>query len=153
MTVHNYQPVKRYVTRRLPCRSCGKIVSRNFVGECTVNPFNKNAAGEICSTSEVAQQSMGVAERAANKAQADGVECRECEDKPNREALLAFANGVPLSPRSREAQTLLDRGNVKEIYEHKHCAECGHTNWTLTGYELTPLGHRVVDKHGKRATA
>jgi hypothetical protein len=50
---HVYEQVTQRVTKNLPCPSCGKKVRRSTTISNTVNPFNKNADGEIRTRAEV----------------------------------------------------------------------------------------------------
>ena len=48
-----YEQVTQQATKNLPCPSCGKKVRRSTTISNTVNPFNKNAEGEVRSRAEV----------------------------------------------------------------------------------------------------
>lgn len=145
---YTFEVVSRQVTRKLPCRECGKTLSRTFRCECTVNPFNKGPDGEMLGREEVAKQSLASAERQADAAEAEGVVCQTCADAPQREALLAFADGTPLPERSwgNPTDILLDRGNIEEVRDRSPCPHCEQDQWKLIGYRLTDKGQRMAEK-------
>ena len=54
MIVHTeFQRVTRRVTKRGTCPVCGKYVQRTTKIENTVNPFNRNSAGQVKTYDEV----------------------------------------------------------------------------------------------------
>lgn len=139
MTTLNFHEVRRTVERSLPCASCGKMLRRTFTGTATYNPFNQG---------DPPVQAGEEARRLADKAEADGVTCQWCAETPVREALLAFADGVPLPERKWNNATdiLLDRENIKELFDHELCPCCQEWRWKSRGYEITPKGRRVIEK-------
>jgi hypothetical protein len=46
MTTYRFQEVKYPITKRIPCRTCGKKFARSTTLYQTINPFNKNADGQ-----------------------------------------------------------------------------------------------------------
>ena len=52
MTVYKFEALKLQVTKSGKC-VCGKRVTRSTTLEHTINPFNKNAKGEVKSRSEI----------------------------------------------------------------------------------------------------
>lgn len=139
MTLHTFQRVVRQVERTLPCNQCGKALKRSFRGEATYNPFNDGNPPE---------QALASAERTAARAEAEGVICRDCAEKPYREALLAFADGQDLPERAWNNVTdiLLDRNNIEEVVDRSPCPTCCQHQWKLLGYRLTDKGKRIVDR-------
>jgi hypothetical protein len=155
MTTHTFLGIRREVRRAIPCKVCGATCNRTFVGECTINPYNKNAAGEVCSREEVAAQSLASAERDAAKAEAEGVTCQWCADRDVREALIRFLDGEPL-PESRwgsPTHILTDRKNIEERVERERCDHCGETAWKSLGYVLTSKGRALAERQKEKARA
>ena len=67
-------------TATFTCSSCGKPKrKRTFRHECTVNPFNKNTDGSICSPNEVRAQSVAAAKRDLQQFLREPL-CLKCED-------------------------------------------------------------------------
>ena len=89
MTFQTYPALE---TAIFTCTGCGKPKrKRTFRHECTVNPFNKNAAGEICSPKEVRSQSAAAAKRDLQQFLREPL-CVKCEDAlsyTDRKALFA----------------------------------------------------------------
>lgn len=135
----SFRVVRRQTARRLDCKTCGKSLTRTFTGSATYNPFNHG---------DPPAQAREDAERQAEKAEREGVTCKSCADAPQREALVAFANGTPLPERKwgNPTDILLDRENIRENYEQGTCPCCKQHTWTLTGYEITDKGRRVIAK-------
>lgn len=52
MTIYNFESVKLQTSKSGKC-ICGKRVSRSITFEQTINPWNKNAKGEIKSYAEI----------------------------------------------------------------------------------------------------
>jgi hypothetical protein len=52
MTVYKFEPVQLRVSKSGKC-VCGKRVTRSETLEQTINPFNKNAKGEVKTRSEI----------------------------------------------------------------------------------------------------
>ncbi len=53
MTTYNFQGVRARRQHTGKCPNCGKTVRRSRTFEHTINPFNKNADGEMKSFDEV----------------------------------------------------------------------------------------------------
>ena len=75
MTTYIYEQVTQQVTKNLPCPSCGKKVRRSNTISNTVNPFNKNADGEIRTRAEVRACVVALAQ----KWQTEPVICTACK--------------------------------------------------------------------------
>lgn len=145
MTTYTFREVKRTVEKNLPCKVCDKPTRRTFTGSATYNPFNDG---------DPPSQALDHALAAATKGEAEGITCKWCEDAPQREALLAFADGQPLPERKwcNPTDILLDRENIKEVWNAGTCPTCNQPHWTLTGYEITDKGRRVIEKaHARHA--
>ncbi|MFL6141613.1 MAG: hypothetical protein ACJ72N_07060 [Labedaea sp.] len=74
MTVTRFQQIKHWAQKRLPCTVCGKKLTRKTTLWQTLNPWNKNAAGEPKTVAEI---------RDELKAQAadwmvEPITCRQC---------------------------------------------------------------------------
>lgn len=54
--VTRYEVVKQRATKYLPCPVCGRKVRRERTFEGTINPFNKNAQGQVCTCAEVREK-------------------------------------------------------------------------------------------------
>ena len=52
-TRFTFRPITRQATRMGKCPVCGKRVTRTKVFSQTVNPFNRDALGQVRSSSEV----------------------------------------------------------------------------------------------------
>lgn len=70
-----------YAKASVACRSCGAISKRNIKEYCTVNPFNKNEDGTVCTTEQVKAKAWKRAEEEAARQVAEGRICRKCEKK------------------------------------------------------------------------
>lgn len=46
MTTYKFEEVTHHVTKRVPCRVCRKPLGRATILSQTINPFNKDAAGQ-----------------------------------------------------------------------------------------------------------
>jgi transcriptional regulator NrdR family protein len=53
MPTYTFQEVKHREARRLKCRTCGKRFTRSQTFTQTINPFNKNANGQVKTYREV----------------------------------------------------------------------------------------------------
>lgn len=53
MTTYQFQEVKWPETRSLKCRECGKRFRRSMTFTQTINPFNKNAVGQLKTYAEI----------------------------------------------------------------------------------------------------
>jgi hypothetical protein len=86
-----FQTYPAWETATFTCSGCGKPKrKRTFRHECTVNPFNKNANGEICSPNEARTQSAALAKRDLQQFLREPL-CLKCEDGlsyTDRKALL-----------------------------------------------------------------
>ena len=52
-TTYRFEEVRRQVSKRLSCRACGKRFARSKTFTQTINPFNKNAAGQVKTFPEI----------------------------------------------------------------------------------------------------
>ncbi len=145
-TTVTFRSVRRVIERQLPCKSCGKTLKRRFSGEATYNPFNDG---------DPPAQAMEDARRQADRAEENGVTCTWCADAPQREALLAFADGQPLPERrwGNATDILIDRGNIREVYDNSECPCCKRLQWKIVGHEITDKGRRLLEKTRNRAAA
>lgn len=71
-----FPPVKRRAVKNLPCPDCGKKVKRQTTFEQTLNPWNKNAAGEPKSVPEIREELRVEAEAW----EAEPVQCKACRE-------------------------------------------------------------------------
>ena len=46
MATYTFDKVTHHVTKRVPCRRCGKKLGRSTILSQTINPFNKGADGQ-----------------------------------------------------------------------------------------------------------
>jgi hypothetical protein len=53
MPTYTFQEVKRSAKRTMKCRTCGKRFTRSQTFMQTINPFNKNADGDVKSYAEI----------------------------------------------------------------------------------------------------
>jgi hypothetical protein len=75
-----FQTYPAWETVTFTCTGCGKPKrKRTFRHECTVNPFNKNAAGDVCSPTEVRAQSVALVKRDLQQFRREPL-CLKCED-------------------------------------------------------------------------
>lgn len=141
-TTVRFREERRSVKARVKCTECGDTFQRMFTGSATHNPFNKG------NPIEQAQES---AERGAKTAREKGIVCNWCEEAPQREALLALADGTLLPKRKWNNPTdlLLDRGNVKEIIDRTPCPTCGTPKYEVIGHEITEKGWRAIERARK----
>lgn len=78
MTVYRFEEVKRTAKKRVPCQGdgCKKRLNRQTTFMQTINPFNKNADGEVKSYSEIWRE-LGVKCKEW-EADLDGFYCNGC---------------------------------------------------------------------------
>ena len=62
MTTHRFEEITHPVTKKVPCRVCGKTLSRSTTLSQTISPFNKNAAGEPKTRQEIRAELKAKAE-------------------------------------------------------------------------------------------
>jgi hypothetical protein len=80
-THHEFRDVHAYGRADVRCRGCKKILSKRVTDYATINPFNKNDAGEVRTYDEVkAQAEAGVAEKVKTM-EAEGRICVKCSQK------------------------------------------------------------------------
>jgi hypothetical protein len=122
-------------------------LSRTASVEHTVNPFNRNEAGEVRTAREVAACAQLEADKLAAKLAAEPAVCRDCEEAPQRTLLLAMAaepdRVFPAPERywGSPMQTLADRKQVESAYAKCECgAPCCSGYSSLGGYRVTRLG-------------
>lgn len=77
MTVYRFDEIKRTAKKRVPCEGCGKKLNRQTTFMQTLNPFNKNADGEVKTSREIWAE-LGVKCREW-EADMTGVLCVACE--------------------------------------------------------------------------
>ncbi len=79
-TTHTFRSMPATASHKFTCPGCGKPDrQRTFRHECTVNPFNKNADGQVCTPSEVRAQSQAKANTELQQFKTEPL-CRTCED-------------------------------------------------------------------------
>jgi len=152
-TTINYRPIKAQYGYTCPCENCGKTLKRNATVEHTVNPYNKNEAGEVRTASEVYTAAKAEAIETAQKLQDVPSLCRDCEDAPNRALLLEMA-GDPEKVFPSELHTwgspmhvLKDRGHVDHAHERCDCgSDCCSRYKNNPGFRITPLGIKRAEK-------
>lgn len=78
MTITNYQRVERWVEKTVPCRVCGKKLKRSTTLGQTINPWNKDADGNVKNRYQIMAELKLAAEewRPTNDIHA---KCREVE--------------------------------------------------------------------------
>ena len=77
MPTYRFQPVTHQETKSVPCAGgCGKKVRRQRTFSQTLNPFNKNAAGQPKTVPEIVRE---LTEK-AKEWQAQPETCRPCTD-------------------------------------------------------------------------
>jgi hypothetical protein len=62
MTRHTYEEVEHPFTKTVPCRVCGKKLKRSTTLSQTINPFNRNAAGDPKTRQEIRAELKAKAE-------------------------------------------------------------------------------------------
>lgn len=141
-TTYAFSGEKRSAPYTCPCRVCGKTLNRKVVVEHTVNPFNKNADGSIKNRAEVGRGASAAADAQAKELQDVPDICRNCEDMPNRELLLAMAAEPekcwpePQRFWNSPMRVLHDRKNVDQFHERVD------GEWVFRGYRITPKGQK-----------
>ncbi len=51
-----FEPIRRMAVKSLPCPVCGKRLRRQRTFEQTVNPYNRNAKGDVKTRSEIRRE-------------------------------------------------------------------------------------------------
>lgn len=149
-TFQGYKGVAEY---GCVCGQCGKALKRKVVVEHTVNPFNKNEAGEVKTVAEVSRDAQAEAQRQAAAKEGETTTCKDCEDAPNRALLLAMAaepeRAFPQPERfyGSPMQVLEDRGHVFRIHVSCECGSDCCSGWKRsTAFKLTPTGIKRAGK-------
>lgn len=147
-TTVTFQVCKGEAPYSCTCGECGKSLKRKVVEEKTVNPFNKNDDGTPKTSTQVYRDAYAAATEKAKALEGAVVTCKNCEEKPMRELLLAMAaeptRFFQVEGRywSSPMHYLVDRKHAIETYEFKdgnrHNYEPG--NYVSTGYRVTGLG-------------
>jgi hypothetical protein len=78
MTIYNFEQVWGHAEAPVACRTCGRVNKRRIRDYCTVNPYNRNEAGEVRSRSEVQVQAQERAMQEASRQVSAGRICRKC---------------------------------------------------------------------------
>lgn len=76
-----FDRVSGYAIAKVACRECGAVKEQNVREECTINPFNRNEQGDVCSREEVREQARQSAQRSAQLLVGKGRICYKCEQK------------------------------------------------------------------------
>ena len=82
MSTVRFQQVSARKVLTVSCRGCGKKLRRVVSETYTVNPFNKNAAGEPKSHGEVYADVVAEVARRAKALEISGTLCTACPEKP-----------------------------------------------------------------------
>ena len=77
--IHTYEQLQTAAVKSLPCPGCGRKVRRQRTFTQTLNPFNRNAAGDPKTRPEVYESLR--AKAAAWRA--EPVTCSRCEGHPD----------------------------------------------------------------------
>lgn len=143
-TFRNYFGTATY---RCVCEVCGKPLRRTVTVEYTVNPFNRNAAGEVKSAAEVQAEAQRAATIQAKALDGTRVTCQNCQEKSVRELLLSMAaEPGKVFPRPEPfydspMDVLHDRKQVERHYEACSCgAECCSGYKRSEGFRITADG-------------
>ena len=133
------------------CGGCGKTLNRKATVEHTVNPFNKNAAGEVKTRAEVRSSAREAAIAEAAKLEGSTVTCRDCEEAPRHALLLEMAaDPEKVFPAERKTwgspmDILYDRKQVDYVHVRCDCkSDC------CSGWKRNP-GLRITKKGLERA--
>jgi hypothetical protein len=143
-TTITFQGYKGQAPYTCSCSGCAKVLKRIATVEHTVNPFNKNEAGEVKSPAEVRASAQAAAEAEARKLEGVPQLCRSCEDAPNRALLLSMAahpHKVFPEPQrywNSPMHYLEDRKQVEGLFD---------SEWNRIGYRITPAGLKRAAQH------
>lgn len=145
----NFQGVKAHAEYACNCSDCGKLLKRKVTVEHTINPFNTDEDGAVKTRAQVYASAQAEAKASAEVLQRGANTCRDCEEKPNRDLLLAMAAApdriFPEPPNywASPMHFLADRKQVESVYEKCLCGSAccsGYIN--RNGYRITALGKK-----------
>lgn len=105
-------------TYLVKCDDCGRTLRRTAKVYQTLNPFNKNAAGEVKTQSEIRAENRERLPAEIAKLKAAGATCKTCIERPRRSLLLWF------------------EGDLEKPYQHPH-----------KGYYNSPANWLVDRRH------
>lgn len=118
-TTVRFQGYKGSARYTCPCDTCGKELKRTVTVEHTLNPFNKDADGNVKDARQVWRDAQAAATEDAAKRQGHPQTCRTCEERPAMAKLAAMAlePNTPVDiPQVKfwgtPLHTLLERGLV-----------------------------------------
>lgn len=80
MTTYIYQEVKRQITLRGVCKTCGKKRTRTIAEAQTINPYNRNKDGSIKSCHEVEKSVAIELETRVKRFKEEGFICKGCQE-------------------------------------------------------------------------
>ena len=116
MTVTKFEEVSRWGQKNVKCAGCGKHLRRSTTITNTINPFNKNAAGQVKSYGEVLDNVKAQLEAwklAPERCKPCEVKAKEAEKLRQRNAPWGVYGHV--SPDSGSGQAIVE-GFVKCSY-------------------------------------
>jgi hypothetical protein len=155
-----FREEKRSADYRCGCQGCGKVLNRKAVVAHTVNPWNKNEQGEPKSRSEVGQDAQRAADAEAIRLADVPAWCRDCEEQPNKDLLLAMAaEPERVFPRPEKfwgsaMHTLQDRKQVDSAYDRCECGSaCCSGYIDLGGFRINRAGIARAAKFAKEPEA
>lgn len=90
-TTVTFRGYKGQATYACSCGGCGKGLKRKVTIEHTVNPFNTNEDGSVRTAAEVQRRAQAEADAKAAELEGAVVTCKDCEEKPMRDLLIAMA--------------------------------------------------------------
>jgi len=153
ITTYTFNTVRGEEPYKCTCGSCGKTLRRRAVVENTINPYNRTEDGTPKTRSQVYWDARAAAKVEAARLEGTETICRDCEEKPRRDLLLAMAAApeteFPKPERywNSAMHYLEDRKQVEQ--RHTKC-ECGApccSRWrTSEGYFITELGKKRAAK-------
>jgi hypothetical protein len=85
MPTYTYERVERWVEKTVSCRVCGKKLKRSTTLGQTINPFNKDAEGNVKNRYQI-QAELKVAAEAWQPTNDIHAKCREIEAAPTESA-------------------------------------------------------------------
>ncbi len=89
---HRFQEVSRQQRVSVKCMGCGKDRVRTVTVTHTINPFNRNDAGEIRSPEEVRQRVVAELAERVKETAGSKIICRTCERENDAARIIQNAS-------------------------------------------------------------
>ncbi len=146
-----FRGIRASASYKCSCSECGKQLTRQATAEHTVNPYNKDADGNIKSPQQVREDAQKAANQKAKDKSGMTVVCRKCQETPLLNLIVEMLDTeepVRLDKTSDTRQTLVWRDWVANAFDRCEC--CDRLNMRSGFYELTFKGRQRAEREKQR---